>query len=131
MACDPAFADSIAPIGCELSDLGAPSAENCAGVASGADLGDALSIAKPVAAELFQTMAECLYDQAGEVRARPGSGIGAAEIDEAERAFLIARPCTIFCGVAKAEKQRGPLAAADPLGRSTQPPRCRSATLPL
>ena len=63
MACDPAFADSIAPIGCELSDLGAPSAENCAGVASGADLGDALSIAKLVAAELTGMGLEMVEDR--------------------------------------------------------------------
>jgi len=101
---DPAFADRIARLGCELSDADALYAENCAGVASGADLGDSLPIAKLVAAELFQAMAECLQDLAAEAKARPGCGVPVAWIDEAARVYLMSRPYTIFGGTAEVQR---------------------------
>lgn len=101
---DPRFAARIAGLACELSDSAALYTENCEGVTEGRELGDALPIAKLVAAELFQKMAQCLFDLAGEARSRSLSGVSDAQIAEAEKVYLMSRPYTIFGGTSQVQR---------------------------
>jgi alkylation response protein AidB-like acyl-CoA dehydrogenase len=98
------YSDRIARLVCDVHDASALFEDICEEVAAGREPADDYSMAKLVSAELFQRVAECLTDMAGQA-ARTGSQALSDETrGTIRRLFVMSRAVTIFGGTSEVQR---------------------------